>query len=105
MMEKLNYLMIKVMNKEIFIARKKDINEEMSALNTVMRNLRNEYISKCAPCAIGDTVEVVTDGGRKIVGEAKSFAIYLDEIFVDTIKPEGSTNVYLSKPHKSIKKL
>jgi hypothetical protein len=93
------------MNKEIFIARKKDINEETSALNTVMRNLRNEYISKCSPCKVGDIIEVVTDGGRKIVGEAKSFAIYLDDIFVDCIKPEGSTNVYLSKPHKSIRKL
>jgi len=90
------------MNKETYITRKKDLNQEISEMNKKLSELKKEYIEKCAPCNIGDSVTLMTDGDRKIVGEVKSLAIYLDEIFVDTIKPPYGTNVYLSKPHKSI---
>lgn len=90
------------MTKESYVNRKKELHEEINAINKALANLRKEYIEKCAPCNIGDNVTLVTDGDRKITGEVKSVAIYLDDIFVDAIKPPEGTNVYLSKPHKSI---
>lgn len=90
------------MNKESYVESKKVLHEGINAINKKLANLRKEYIEKCAPCNIGDNVTLVTDGGRKITGEVKSLAIYLDDIFVDAIKPSEGTNVYLSKPHQSI---
>lgn len=90
------------MNKESYVNSKKELHDEINAINKRLANLRKEYIEKCAPFNIGDNVTLVTDGGRKIVGEVKSIAIYLDDIFVDSIKLPYGTNVYLSKPHKSI---
>ena len=93
------------MNKQSYVESKKVLHEEINSINKKLANLRKEYIEKCAPCNIGDNVTLVTDGGRKITGEVKSVAIYLDDIFIDAIKPAEGTNVYLSKPHKSIKKI
>lgn len=90
------------MTREEYMNEVKFHKEAISATNKRLSNLRAEYIAKSAPCKIGDKVELITAGGRKIVGEAKSFAIFDGHIFVETIKPEGKPNVYLSVPHKGL---
>ena len=93
------------MTKEQYKAFKERIKISRSEISKEETETREIYIETNKPCEIGQHIEVVNYAGRKIEGIAKGFSIGNDlEVYVDTISPiVSSANVYLSKPHKSIK--
>jgi hypothetical protein len=94
------------MTKEQYIKELEIISEANFKLTKRKLELRSEYIEANKPCNIDDIIEVVTNGGRKVVGEAKSFEINQHkDVFVSSIEPETGSRVYLSDAHKSIKVL
>lgn len=94
-----------IMTKEQYIEFKERTKEIRSNLAKQESHTREIYIESNKPCEIGQHIEVVNYSGRKIEGIAKGFSIGNDlQVYVDTISPiVGSANVYLSKPHKSLK--
>lgn len=94
------------MNKEEYLIAKESIKKEQSELVKKLSDLRSQYIESNKPCNIDQLIEVINNGGRKIVGQAKGFSISVNsDVYVDAIKPSSGGMVYLSKPHNSIKLL
>ncbi len=94
------------MNKEDYQNAKKKIAEEQSNLVKLFSELKIEYIEANKPCDKEQLIEVINKGNRKIIGNAKGFAISKDlNVYVDAIKLVNGGMVYLSVEHKSIKLL
>lgn len=91
------------MNKEQYLSKREQLKTSFSELSSENEKLRNEYIESNKPCNIGDSIEVITNGDRKVKGTAHSFSISsLQDVYVSSIKPIKGAIVYLSVPHKSI---
>ena len=91
------------MNKQEYINKKQDISNQISNLKQLALDLREQYIKKCKPCDIDDLVEITTISGTKKTGVAKSFKIFLDDVFVDSLNIGKSKKIYFSKPYESIR--
>lgn len=94
------------MKKKEYKNAKKKIAEQQSNLVKQLFELRKKYIESNKPCEKEQLIEVVNNGNRKIIGNAKGFGISKDlNVYVDSIKLVNGGMVYLSVEHKSIKLL
>jgi len=92
------------MKKEDYLQKRKEVKQLISDATSRLDSLRSEFIELNKPCNIGDSIEVITHGDRKVKGIAHSFSINsTSDVYVSSIKPLKGAIVYLSIAHKSIK--
>lgn len=64
---------------------------------------KKRYIEECAPCKIGDIVEIKRSTS-KVTGVARSFEILEDNnVYVTSVDVGRSKRVYITKPYLSIR--
>jgi hypothetical protein len=89
------------MTSEKYLERIEFFKQKQKELNELKAKLRESYIQANRPCNIGDTVKIISFGGKEYIGEVVSFALFDTQVFIDCIK-SGSTKAYQTKPQKSI---
>ena len=88
------------MTKETYNKILETLKIQIEVINDEKRTAREMYIQSNKPCEIDQEVEI--QAHSKIIGKAKSFAIFQDgNVYVSSVLV-GSKSVYISKPYKSI---
>lgn len=96
---------MKLLDKTIYVQLKQALDLEISRLNDKKNSLKEQFIKECKPCEIDDIIEITRNDGSKLIGVAKTFAIFNDEVFVSSIFVAKTRKVYFSKPYKALTKL
>ena len=92
------------MTKETYNKIIETLKMQIEVINDEKKTAREMYIRANKPCEIDQEIEI--QAHTKIVGKAKSFAIFQDgNVYVSSVAISGSKSVYISKPYKSIKLL
>lgn len=90
------------MTKEDYFEARNKIRQDISELDVALSDLRAFYIDSNKPCQLNDTVNIVSAGGRTIIGKALGFSLNSSGVvFVDKVKPEKGPIIYLSIAPKS----
>lgn len=63
-----------------------------------IRDLKDEYIVNCKPCAVNDSVIITLGSGRKVKGVAKTLGILSDGNVHVTSYKDGSKTKYITTP-------
>lgn len=93
------------MDKTIYVRLKGVIDLEIARLNERKNSLKEEFIKESKPCEVDDIVEITRNDGSKLIGTAKTFAIFNDEVFVSSMFVGKTRKVYFTKPYKSLTKI
>jgi hypothetical protein len=89
------------MTKETYTKIIETLKMQIEVINEEKRTAREMYIQSNKPCEIDQEVEI--QAHSKIIGKAKSFAIFQDgNVYVSSVSVSKSKTVYISKPYKSI---
>ena len=89
------------MTSEKYLERIEFFKQKQKELNEIKAKLRESYIQANRPCNIGDTVKIISSGGKEYIGEVVSFALFDTVVFIDCIK-SGNNKAYQTKPQKSV---